>query len=51
MSKEERIGRTHGSGGSGIAGLEKRETDGTRQEYVAFLKKNKIAYDERYIWE
>ena len=22
-----------------------------QQEYVAFLKKNKIAYDERYIWE
>ena len=22
-----------------------------QQEYMAFLKKNKIAYDERYIWE
>jgi REP element-mobilizing transposase RayT len=22
-----------------------------QQEYVAFLKKNKVAYDERYIWE
>jgi len=22
-----------------------------QQEYVAFLKKNKIAYDERYIWD
>ena len=22
-----------------------------QEEYVAFLKKNKIAYDERYIWE
>ena len=22
-----------------------------QQEYIAFLKKNKVAYDERYIWE
>jgi REP element-mobilizing transposase RayT len=22
-----------------------------QQEYVAFLKKNNVAYDERYIWE
>ena len=22
-----------------------------QEEYVAFLKKNKVAYDERYIWE
>jgi putative transposase len=22
-----------------------------KQEYVAFLKKNKVAYDERYIWD
>jgi hypothetical protein len=22
-----------------------------QQEYIAFLKKNKIAYDERYMWE
>ena len=22
-----------------------------QQEYVAFLKKNKVPYDERYIWD
>jgi len=22
-----------------------------QQEYIAFLKKNKVAYDERYIWQ
>jgi REP element-mobilizing transposase RayT len=22
-----------------------------QEEYVAFLKKNKVAYDERYIWD
>ena len=22
-----------------------------QQEYIAFLKKNKVAYDERYIWD
>ena len=22
-----------------------------QQEFIAFLKKNKVAYDERYLWE
>ena len=35
-----------------IAGQEEHHRKWTfQEEYVAFLKKNKIAYDERYIWE
>ena len=30
---------------------EHHRTRSFQQEFVAFLKKNKIAYDERYIWD
>jgi putative transposase len=30
---------------------EHHEKRSFQQEYVAFLKKNKVAYDERYIWD
>jgi REP element-mobilizing transposase RayT len=30
---------------------EHHRTRSFQEEFVAFLKKNKIAYDERYIWE
>jgi putative transposase len=35
-----------------IAGQEEHHKKRTfQQEYVAFLKRNKVAYDERYIWD
>jgi putative transposase len=30
---------------------EHHKTHSFQEEYVAFLKKNNVAYDERYIWE
>jgi hypothetical protein len=35
-----------------IAGQEEHHRKRTfQEEYVVFLRKNKIEYDERYIWE
>ena len=35
-----------------IAGQEEHHKKRTfQEEYVAFLKRNKVAYDERYIWD
>jgi hypothetical protein len=35
-----------------IAGQEKHHRQYTfQEEFVAFLKKNNVAYDERYIWD